>query len=182
MTSTDLIVMLHNLSESLPSINAFIGGFSYLFGIALCITAFIKFKEILNEGGGGGHANITIPTSYFLIGIGLLFLPSLINAFSTTLFGAQNNILAYSNTSPYNIYDSMTMLIQTIGLIWFVRGCVLLGHESKPNHSQGHNSSKSSHFKGILFIIGGLFGINFHFTVTMIDNIINKLITLANIA
>ncbi len=171
MTSNDLIVMLNNLSKSLPEVQKFFGGFSYVFGLAFCLTSIVKFKEIFNEGGG--NARFVVPSAYLLTGIGLLFLPSLIDAFSTTLFGTQDNVLAYSQNNQYDIYSSMVIIIQTIGFIWFIRGCVLLSHASQPQH--GQEGSKGLGPKGLTFIIGGLFAINFYSTVDMLDYIVNHI-------
>jgi hypothetical protein len=175
MTSNDLIVMFSNLSKSLPAVNDFIGGFSYVFGTMFCVISFIKFKEILEDSGGQSKA--IVPAAYFLVGAGLFFLPTLIDAFSTTLFGTTDNVLAYSASNQYDIYTSMTMLIQTIGFVWFIRGCVLLGHASKPE--QGQEGSKGHGPKGLFFIIGGLFGINIYSTVNMVDYIITHLMQIA---
>lgn len=175
MTSNDLIIMFGNLSKSLPDVQYFVGGFSYLFGIIFCLSALVKLKEMFNEGGN--NAQYAIPTVYFLTGIGLLFLPTLMDAFSTTLFGTQDNILAYSQSNQYDIYNSMVMLIQTIGVIWFVRGCVLLSHASHPHNSQ--EGSKRAGPKAVLFIIGGLFAINVYSTTGMINFMINHIMQIA---
>lgn len=175
MTSNDLIIMIGNLSKSLPDVQNLIGGFSYLFGIVFCLSALIKLKEMFNEGGDS--AKYAVPTAYFLTGIGLLFLPTLMDAFSTTLFGTQDNVLAYSQSNQYDIYNSMVMLIQTIGFIWFIRGCVLVSHASQPHNNQ--EGGKGMGPKGLLFIIGGLFAINVYSTTGMIDYIVNHIMQIA---
>lgn len=175
MTNNDLIVMFYNLSKSLPDVQKFFGGFSYIFGLIFCVTALFKFKEMYEEGGG--NSRFVVPSAYFLTGIGLLFLPSLINSFSTTLFGTQDNILAYSPSAQYDIYSSMVILIQTLGFIWFIRGCILLSHASQPQ--SGQQGNKGFGPKGLLFIIGGLFAINFYSTVNMLDYIIYHIMQIA---
>ncbi|MDF1758202.1 MAG: type IV secretion protein IcmC [Legionellaceae bacterium] len=171
MTSNDLIVMFSNLSRSLPAINELLGGFSYLLGTVFCINSFIKFKEILNESGG--QNKIIVPAAYFVVGSGLFFLPTLMESFSTTLFGSQDSILSYSRSNQYDMLSSMTMLIQTIGFVWFIRGCVLMGQSSQPE--QGQEGSKGNGIKGLLFIIGGLFGINIYSTVNWVNYIVNHI-------
>jgi len=175
MTSNDLIIMFGNLSKSLPDVEYFFGGFSYLFGLIFCLSALIKLKETFSEGGD--NAQYAVPTAYFLTGIGLLFLPSLIDAFSTTLFGTQDNILAYSQNNQYDIYSSIVILVQTIGFIWFIRGCVLLSHASQPHNNQ--EGGKGMGPKGLLFIVGGLFAINIYSTTGMIDYIVNHIMQIA---
>lgn len=174
MTSTDLIVMFNNLSRSLPAVEEFLGGFAYIFGIIFCLAGLSKLKEAYAEGGS---ARITAPIAYLLTGIGLLFLPSLVDAYSSTLFGSQDNVLAYSQSDPYDIYSSMVILIQTIGFVWFIRGCILMSHSSEPQH--GQEGRKGMGPKGLLFIIGGLFAINIYSTVDMLDYMITQLMQIA---
>ena len=171
MTSNDLIVMFDNLSKSLPDVQYLLGGFSYIFGIIFCLSALVKLKEMYSEGGDNGR--YVVPSAYFLTGIGLLFLPSLVDAFSTTLFGTQDSVLAYSQSNPYDIQSSIIMLIQTAGFIWFIRGCVLLSHASQPQH--GQEGSKGLGPKGLVFIIAGLFAINIYSTTGMLNFIINHI-------
>lgn len=166
MESIDLITMLGNLSQSLPAVDEFLGGFSYIFGLIFCIISLIKLKDNIGEGDGSSES-LFIPLAYFSVGVGLLFLPSLYSAFSQTLFGTTDNVLAYSSTNKYDVYNSMTMLIQTAGFIWFIRGCVLLAHSSKPE--QGREGSKGLGPKGFFFMLGGLFAINIYSTVDMLD-------------
>lgn len=175
MTSNDLIIMIGNLSKSLPDVQYFLGGFSYIFGIIFCLSALVKLKEMFSEGGDNGR--YIIPSAYFLTGIGLLFLPTLMDAFSTTLFGTQDNILAYSQSNQYDIYSSMIILIQTIGFVWFIRGCILLSHASQPQG--GQEGSKGMGPKGLLFIIGGLFAINIYSTTGMLNYIVNHIMQIA---
>lgn len=170
MTSTDLIVIFNNLSRSLPAVEQLMGGFAYVFGLIFCLTALIKLKEAFNEGEGG---RLTAPIAYFLTGIALLFLPSMVDSFSSTLFGMQENVLAYSQTDPYDIYSSIVILVQTIGFVWFIRGCILMSHSSQPQG--GQEGRKGFGPKGLLFIVGGLFAINIHSTVNMLDYMVNEL-------
>ena len=108
-----------------------------------------KFKELLDEGGGQ-KVKVIVPSAYFLAGSALFFLPSVIDAFTETLFGSGYNVLAYSSSNTGDIYGSISMLIQTAGFIWFMRGCVLLAHASHPE--QGQEGSKGHGPKGFLFV------------------------------
>ena len=55
----------------------------------------------------------------------------------------------------------MRILIQTAGLIWFVRGSLLLVRASEPGKQEG--------IKGLLFVIFGVFAVNFNFTVDALN-------------
>ncbi|MDP3561499.1 MAG: type IV secretion protein IcmC [Legionellaceae bacterium] len=175
MTGVDLIQMLGNLSTSLPSVDYLLGGLSYLLGLVFYLHSIHKFKEIFTEGGNS-QTKMIVPIAYFLAGSGLFFLPTMIDVFSYTLFGSGYNILAYSSVSTYDIYNSMAVLIQTAGFIWFLRGCVLLAHASHPE--QGQEGSKGHGPKGFLFIVASLFAINIHSTVNMLDYMVTHLMNI----
>lgn len=172
MISNDLIGMFGNLSQSLPSFNRLLGGLSYLLGIVFYLNSLNKFKEIFSEGGGGNH-KVGVPAAYFLFGSALFFLPSMIQTFSNTLFGTGYNLLAYSESLHFNIIYSVEMLIQTIGFLWFIRGCVLLAHASQPE--QGQEGSKGHGPKGFLFVLASLFAINVDSTMSALNHVMTQL-------
>ena len=173
----DLSEMLSNLSKSLPAVQYLLGGLSYLMGIGFCITALFRFKDNVEKGQSSDPGSqMIVPFAYLLIGSALLYIPSTLDALSTTLFGSSTSVLQYDGYQPFDIYGSMTILIETVGLVWFIRGCVLLSHSSHPE--QGRTGSKGHGGKGMLFIVAGLFGINFHSTVNMMNTIMNYLINM----
>lgn len=163
MNSTDLIAMIGNLSRSLFSVQLFVSAIAYLLGIAFFYLALVKFKKL---GGHGGHEKAFVPLAYLLGGVALLYFPSSITVLTNTTFGS-GNILQYSTYNPYDIYNSMGLLIRTIGGIWFVRGCVLLVHASEPGEQHGP--------KGLLFLAAGILAINFDNTVAFLSNVMERL-------
>lgn len=171
----ELSGMLSNLSKSLPSVQYLLGGISYLGGIAFCFAALLRFRDNAEKSGEPDSKQV-VPFAFLAAGSALLFLPSMMDALSTTLFGSNSSVLEYSGYQPYDIYGSMTILIETIGIIWFIRGCVLIAHASDPE--QGQKGSKGVGPKGLMFIIAGLFGINFHSTVQMMDSVMNYLLSI----
>lgn len=173
----ELSGMLSNLSRSLPSVQYLLGGISYLGGIAFCFAALLRFRDNVEKGQSGeSNANMVVPFAFLAMGSALLFLPSMMDSLSTTLFGSSSSVLEYSGYKPYDIYGSMTILIETVGVIWFIRGCILIAHASDPE--QGQKGSKGMGPKGLMFIIAGLFGINFHSTVQMMDSVMNYLLSI----
>lgn len=154
MNSTDLVTMLGNLSRSLFSVQYLISGFAYVMGVIFLITAIIKLKAV---AGSGGHSQekIFVPIAFFLGGAALIFLPSMVTILSNTAFGV-GNILQYTNYNPYDIRNSMGIIIQTAGLIWFVRGCVLLVNSSGSGAQDGP--------KGLAFLFAGVLAMNFENT------------------
>lgn len=174
MGTNDLIAIFSNLSRSLPSVQALIGGLSYLLGIVFIMIGLARLREHHDNGGQGGEsAKSHVGYAYILSGGAMLYMPTMMTALSNTLFGSGTSVLEYSGYNPYDIYTSITMLIETIGLLWFLRGCVLLAHSSNPAQGEGNSNA----LKGFLFLLAGLFSINFKSTVNMMNYMITHLIT-----
>ena len=171
MNQTDLVTILGNLGRSLRPLQTLISGFGYLLGILFMITAIMKLKKIGESAGGGSKEHIFVPIAFFLGGAALIFLPSAIDALSNTAFGT-SSVLQYSTYNPYNIYSAMQTLIKTAGLIWFVRGCVLLVHGTDGGEKEGA--------KGLLFLVAGVFAMNFQDTFAMVNYISSQLLDLTN--
>lgn len=168
MTITDLVTIIGNISQSLYPMQRFISGFAYLLGILFFITAISKFKKM---GDKRGHApsqeKMYSPVMYMLMGAFLLYLPSILNIMANTAFGV-GNVISYSSYNPMDIYSSMGVLIRTAGLLWFVRGCVLIAHASEPGTKDGS--------KGLLFLFSGILAMNFDNTIAMVNYILMSLI------
>lgn len=166
--SAELITMIGNLSRSLYAVQHLLTGFAYMLGIVFIMTALAKLKKI-GEAAGHSQESTFVPIAFFLGGAALLFLPSTWTALANTTFG-QGNILQYTNYNPYDLYSSMTLVIQTAGVIWFIRGCVLLVHASEPDGKHGT--------KGFIFVCAGVLAMNFQNTGSAITAVINYIMTL----
>ncbi|KTC65376.1 protein IcmC (DotV)-like protein (plasmid) [Legionella adelaidensis] len=169
MNNSDFVRILGNISQSLLPIDSLIAGLAYLLGILFFMLALFKFKKVAAKGGGQDN-KMFIPLAYLLGGSALLFLPSAITLFSYSSFG-QSNPLQYIQYNPYNVYGAVRMLIQTAGLIWFVRGCVLLVHASEPGVQEGP--------KGLAFLVAGILAVNFEGTISSLNAAINYLMDLS---
>ncbi|ASQ46954.1 type IV secretion protein IcmC [Legionella clemsonensis] len=169
MNSTDLVTIIGNLSRSLFPVQHLISGGAYLLGLIFFILALTKLKKI---GGSGGRSNerIFVPIVYLIGAAALLYLPTAVSLMANTAFGT-GNVLQYTSYNPYNIYSSMLLVIQTAGLIWFVRGCVLLIHASEPGVQWGP--------KGLVFLCAGVLAMNFQNTASMLAAIVNQLVHLS---
>lgn len=167
MKPIDLITILGNISQSLSSVQRFLTGFAYVLGVWFVVVALIKLKMIVASGRFGGASNrMFIPFAYFLGGCVFIFIPSAIETLGNTAFGISNPI-SYSTKNPYNIFNSVGFIIQTMGLVWFIRGCVLLVHASEPGIQWGP--------KGLVFLCAGVFAMNFQMTVDMLAGIMDFL-------
>ncbi len=168
MNFPDLVTLLGNLSQSLFPVQRLITGAAYLLGILFFIKAITILKKI-GDHRTQSHSQekMYTPMMYFLFGAALLFLPTALSVMANTAFGT-GNVLTYSNYNRTNIYSAMGLVIRTAGLLWFVRGCVLVAHSSEPGGKEG--------MKGLLFVIAGIFAMNFDNTVSMINSIVAGLL------
>lgn len=169
MNIPDLTTMIGNLSRSLFPVQHLIAGFAYLLGLVFIFTALTKFRSISDHRmNSPSHEKTLVALAFLLGGAALVFLPSALDLMSNTVFGI-GNILQYSDYKPYDIKSAMELLIRTFGLLWFVRGCVLLMHSSEPGGKEGS--------KGLTFLFAGILAMNFKNTVLfllwLLDGIIH---------
>lgn len=166
----DLITMIGNVARSLFSVQHLVSGLAYVLGFLLIFTALQKYKSIAGKrANASSQEKIFVPTAYLFGGAALIFLPSVIDVASNTAFGI-GNILQYSKFNPFDIVSSMKLIVRTAGLIWFVRGCILLIHASEPGVQEGP--------KGLTFLVAGILAMNFDNTVYYFTYVFNQLLTL----
>ncbi|HAT8939229.1 TPA: type IV secretion protein IcmC [Legionella pneumophila subsp. pneumophila] len=162
MNTIDLITILGNISQSLYPVQKLITGGAYILGVLFFLTAIGKLKKIGDHRAqSSSQEKMFTPMMYLLVGALLIYLPSGMDLMANTAFGV-GNVLTYSNYNPANIYGSMGFLIRTAGVLWFIRGCVLVAHSSQPGTQQG--------LKGLVFLIAGVFAMNFDNTIAMINS------------
>src|ERR1700744_279733 len=125
--STDLGTIIGNLSRSLYPVQHLLTGFAYLLGIIFIISGLMHLKK-MGETKRSQEKPI-VALSLLFGGGALLFLPSTFRALTNTVFGV-GNVLQYADYNPYDLRSAMRVLIQTAGILWFIRGCVLLATNS----------------------------------------------------
>ncbi len=161
----DFVSIVENISNTLAPVQHLIAGFAYIMGIIFVIIGLVKLYKFNNIGGG--EEGMSPAMVYVFGGSFLIFLPSTLNALSKTVFGL-DNILSYATPNPLDIISSIVLLIQTAGLVFFVRGCVLL---ITPSQSGG---PKDGH-RGIGFICAGILAMNFKTTTAVLASIVGDL-------
>ncbi|MDP1602061.1 MAG: type IV secretion protein IcmC [Legionella sp.] len=167
--NSDLIAMLGNLSQSFFSIQHIVSGLAYLLGVLFFMKAIQKFHKIGDKKSHSpSQEKMFVPAAYLLAGTALVFLPSMLGVLSNTVFGA-GNVLQYATYTPYSVYGAMGIIIRTAGVIWFIRGCVLLAHASEPGVQEGP--------KGVMFLIAGIFSMNFDSTVAYLNWAVAQLLS-----
>ena len=157
--------MIGNLSKSFIPVQSLVSALGYVLGILMVVSGLMKFKKINKQS----HERVIVPICFVLGGAALIYLPTSLEVVSNTFFGS-SSALQYTEYNPYDVYSAMRVIIQTAGLIWFVRGSVLLVHASSPEEKHG--------VKGFVFICAGILAMNFEYTMSALDTIVNYLMTL----
>ena len=168
MNIPDLIAIIGNVSQSLFPMQHLISGAAYLLGLLFIIKAISKFRKI-GDHRAQSHSQekMFTPIMYLLFGAALIFLPTALGVMANTAFGT-GNVLTYAPYNQADIYSTIGLLIHTVGILWFVRGCVLIAHSSEPGTQEGP--------KGLVFLVSGILAMNFDNTVAMVNSIIVALI------
>ncbi len=169
MNTVDFITILGNISQSLYPVQRLISGGAYLLGILFVMKALGKIKKIGDHRAqSSSQEKMFTPLMYLAFGAALIYLPTTMHTMANTAFGV-GNVLTYSPPPKPDIYSSMGLIIRTAGVVWFIRGCVLVAHASEPGTQEGP--------KGLLFIIAGILAMNFDNTIGMVNYILEKFIT-----
>jgi hypothetical protein len=169
MDINDLIQIIINFSQALGPIQRLITGVSYLLGTIFVIKSLTTFYKIGESGHQSGSSEpMTVPFFYLVGGAVLLFLPSVFIVVSNTVFGT-GNVLQYAPLNPVNIVSAMLLLIQTTGLVWFLRGCVLLVHSGQPGVKEGR--------KGMVFLLAGIVAMNIETTAASLSTLLGYVAT-----
>jgi hypothetical protein len=166
----DLESIFLNLSQSLGPVQALITGLGYLIGLSFLVIALFKFKKIGDSRvQSQSQEKMFVPTAFVVMGAGLIFLPSALSTMSNTFFGS-NNVLAYSPDTGNALTNAIELFIQTAGVLWFVRGSVLLAQSSEPGAKEGS--------KGLAFIVAGILALNFDATTSAVGAMLDHLFSL----
>lgn len=154
----DLTAMLINLSNSMQPIQKLLSGMGYLFGLISMIIGLGKLKNVLQSRQGNHQEGVGAGVVFILGGALLVYLPSSVSVFSNTFFGV-SNVLSYSSPGVSPLYHAMMVIVETAGLLWFVRGTFLILGSTKP----GDNKIGP---KGLAFLVAGILAMNIEATIS----------------
>ncbi len=163
----DLTTILNNISQSLMSVASLIVDAGYVLGILFVMNGFFRLTQVNKQTGKG----IALPVTFIFGGAALIYWPSTVEVLSNTIFGS-NNILQYAKPPTVSIYGTVRVMIQTAGLLWFVRGTILLMHSAEPGKQHGS--------KGLFMVIASIFAVNFNYTVSSVSSMLSYVMTLTN--
>lgn len=172
----DITSIINHLGRSIDPVTSAITALSFLIGFMMIWQAIKKLKTIADSRArytGGGR--MFIPLAYFLGGSALFFLPTMLSIAKNTFFGADSP-LAYGSwiqqlREQYgNSTYIVTRMVQVAGLIWFIRGIVLLVQGSEPGGQHGQ--------KGLVFLIAGILATNVMYTYNVLSGIVKYITSL----
>lgn len=168
--------ILTNLANSLVPVQRLITGGAYLMGCAFLFKAIYSLK-VYGEARTMMSSNTSVkePVVYLMVGAIFIYFPTAFSMLMQSTFGYQN-VLQYapvnsSNQALDTLFGSgsavgrpLSMLIQVIGLIAFVRGWVLIARSASQGQPPGGTG------KGLVHVFGGILAINIVGTINMINN------------
>lgn len=162
MDSNNLIQIIINLAQSLGSVQRLVSGFAYLAGLCFFITGIMKLRKLSQSHSG---ESAFVPMAYLVGGAILVYLPSGFHVLTYTVFGT-GSALQYASVNPITSDAAIMLIIQTAGLIWFIRGCVMLVTASQPGTQQGP--------KGAVYLFAGILSMNIQTTTAIINGLLNQ--------
>lgn len=175
------IDILNNIAASMAPIQRMVSGFAYVMGLAFVMKAIIALRQYgESKSMMSSNANMKEPLVYLLVGAMFIYFPTGLAVLLNTTFGTSTGgtILEYAPSESSNtllsvmfgsnsmVGESITIIIQTIGIIAFVRGWVLIARAS------GHGQQPGGTGKGMVHVFGGLLAMNIVLTLQIINNTI----------
>jgi hypothetical protein len=165
--------IIEHLGSSINPLERAISGSAYVVGILLLWTSIKKARTMADKrarAGSGGYVSVIM--AYAAGGMVFLYLPSFVDIARNTFFGMDSPI-AYANwfnelKSKYG--DSVYMMLRLVnlaGLIWFVRGIMLMVQATSPGVQHGA--------KGLGFMLAGIFAMNAEYTVNGVAYFMNTI-------
>ena len=165
--------VLNNLADSLVQVEYLVTGAAYLMGIGFAMKAFFTLKSHGEQRSSmSGTGNMKEAIVYVMVAMMLLYFPSAFEALMNTTFG-YSSVLSYSE-NPYltsiigtdsEVGNSITLIIQVVGLFAFIRGWIMIARgATQGGQTQGQTG------KGLMHIFGGILAMNIVGTIEVITN------------
>ncbi len=175
-TSTQIDI-LSNVAASLLSIERLVTATAYLIGLSFAVKALYSLK-VYGEARSmmSQSSSIKEPVIYLLVSALLIYIPTGFQIMLNTTFGVGSSVLAYapvSSQSPLisglfgpgsQVGESLTIIIQVIGVIAFVRGWVLIARGAT------HGQPPGATGQGLMHVFGGVLAINIIGTLEVFNN------------
>lgn len=169
------IDIINNISKSMLPVQKLVSGFAYLMGILFAMKALLSLKQFgESKSSMSSSGNMKEPLIYLIVAAVMIYLPSATKTMLATTFGA-SNILQYQPIDSKSgvitalfgnsmFGQSLVIIIQTIGVIAFVRGWILIARAA------GQGQQPGSTGKGMMHVFGGILAMNIVLTIEIVNN------------
>ncbi|MBA4695839.1 MAG: type IV secretion protein IcmC [Legionella sp.] len=167
--------VLNNVAANMWSVQHLITGAAYLMGVGFAFKALYTLK-IYGEARTmmSSHTSIKEPVFYFIVAGMLLYFPTGVAIVLNTTFGS-SSILEYAAVDSNNQVLStffggpqfgrpLSIIIQTIGGIAFIRGWMMIARSASQGQPPGGTG------KGLMHVFGGILAMNIVATLQIINN------------
>jgi len=168
--------ILTNIANSLLPVERMLTGAAYLIGLSFAFKAIYSLK-IYGEARTMSSSSTSIkePVVYLLVAGVFIYLPTAFQVMMNTTFG-YSSVLAYGPVSSSNktlnslfgpdslVGRPLALIIQTIGLVAFIRGWVLIARSASQGQPPGGTG------KGMVHVFGGILAMNIVGTLQIINN------------
>lgn len=168
--------ILQNVANNLIPVERMLTGAAYLIGIAFAFKAIYSLK-VYGESRTmmSSHTSIKEPVTYLFVAGIFIYLPTAFEIFMNTTFG-QSSPMQYAPISSSNsavttlfgpdstVGQPLTIIIQVIGLIAFIRGWILIARSASQGQPPGGTG------KGMVHVFGGILAMNIVQTLVIINN------------
>ena len=173
---SNYVDILGNIANNVIPVQLLISGCAYMLGILFVVKALMTLKEHGEQRTMMSQKNsMKEPLVYFIVGGMLFYSPTGFRALLETMYGSNASIMAYgplSKNTPFSgpflnnsaAGASLVKIIQTIGLVAFVRGWILVARAGSQGQAPGGMG------KGMIHVLGGVLAINIVGTIDMINN------------
>lgn len=167
--------VLTNIANNVAPVQRLITGAAYLMGIGFAFKAIACLKQHGENRAASQSGGLKEPLMYLMVAAVFIYFPTAESILLKTTFG-YSNVLAYGSLQTQNptlntlfgptssAGQSLSLIIQTIGLIAFIRGWVLISRSATHGQTQGGTS------KGLMHIIGGILAMNIMGTLEVLNN------------
>lgn len=167
--------IINNIAANLLPVQKLITGTAYVIGLMFALKAIWSLKKYgESRTMMSSDTNIKEPIMYFIVSAMLIYFPTGLDIMLQTTFGS-TNILQYAPISSgtpgiSTLFGSSSMvgralqiIIQTVGLVAFVRGWVLIARTASHGQPPGGTG------KGLMHVFGGILAINIIATLEIIS-------------
>lgn len=147
----NLIQIIINIQETIqPYINLIVA-FAYISGIVFMFIAVLKLKKAADYRQGMYEgSNFAAPMVAGLVGIGLIYVPTVFKATTMSVFGSLElpGYIPIEENSASEALSAIFDLMRLVGVVSFIKGWFILSKLGK--------SGEGSVAKGLTHILGGL--------------------------